>query len=94
MGVVEARAAVLAIEHLIAELVDEVVPAGELRRIVKSVRQSVLEGDRVLSQSPALTALVHELTIELLDGKGNDYDSEDEEAERAGGALGGEGSER
>ncbi len=58
------------IEHLIAALLDETVPAGDLRQIIKSVRQSILECDPDLHSSPGISALARELTVELLFGKG------------------------
>lgn len=63
----------LALEHLLASLLDEDIPAGTLRQIVRSCRQSVIEGERQTHQSPGIAALASELRFELLEGGGFRY---------------------
>lgn len=70
---------VIALEHFMAELLDETVAAGELCRIVRSVRQTLEEGpeEKLHSWSVGFDALARELMIELI-GKGPEQKEEDD----------------
>jgi len=57
--------ALLMLTALFYELLDEEIAAGELCRIVKSVRQTVKEKD--LPQNPVLDALASDLAHKLLE---------------------------
>lgn len=61
------------IAFLLAELVDEHMPYGDLLRLVRSVRQSRIEAEKGLAEdfvSDDLAMPVWRLTHELLHGRG------------------------
>lgn len=63
-----------AVWWLFVELLDEWVPAGELERVVRSVRQTVLEEaggyEMGPGPSPMMLGMVEHLTAELCEGAG------------------------
>lgn len=70
---------VLALEHFMAALLDEAVAAGELWRIVRSVRRTFLDepAGRLHPSSLGFEQLARELTVELC-GKGPERKYDDD----------------
>jgi hypothetical protein len=65
----EDDAKTLAVNMLMEALIDEVMPAGELVRIVQSIRNVIVDGDSLRpSRLPSYDALVSELTVMLFEG--------------------------
>lgn len=63
----------LAVNLLMAELLDE-MPAGQLVRIVQSIRNVVVDGEKLRpSKLPSYDALVSELTVMLFEGDEEEF---------------------
>lgn len=58
-----------ALELLLIDLLDEWVPMGELRRLCRAIRQSMIEG-RQDEEDPTTRGVARELLAELLEGPG------------------------